>query len=123
MKRRKERLTSILMLLLLLSALAVANRSDVNIMSGMDVFTGSLVNFSNSPVIVENITVEKQINITNSNCVGECTLLSLDSGIGTSIINIDGDGGACLQLRDSDNAGWTYCIVLNGVMTCNATSC
>lgn len=31
--------------------------------------------------------------------------------------------GACLKLRDSDGAGWTYCTFLDGAMSCSQTSC
>lgn len=35
----------------------------------------------------------------------------------------DSDTPACLKLRDSDNGGWTYCVVLNGSMSCSTTPC
>ncbi len=50
-------------------------------------------------------------------------LLDVDGGSGTGTVEIDGDGGACLKLRDTDNAGWTYCTVLNGRLSCSTTPC
>ncbi len=40
-----------------------------------------------------------------------------------TIGNASGGSPACLKLRDSDDAGWTYCTVLNGSMNCTTTSC
>ncbi|MEI7452211.1 MAG: hypothetical protein WCK37_03320 [Candidatus Falkowbacteria bacterium] len=46
---------------------------------------------------------------------------------GTSTVEVGGSDhstkGSCLKLRDSDGAGWTYCTVLNGSLTCSQTSC
>jgi len=55
------------------------------------------------------------------------TLFHVSNNTATTTITI-GDGltegkGACLKLRDSDDAGWTYCSVLDGVMTCGTDSC
>ena len=40
-------------------------------------------------------------------------------------ITIDGgsSGGACLRLRDTDDAGYTYVTVLNGILTASQTEC
>jgi len=45
-------------------------------------------------------------------------LIHLDKGTGFGGVKVDGSSGACLMLRDTDDAGWTKCNVLNGVMTC-----
>jgi len=44
----------------------------------------------------------------------------------TSTVQIGGsssDKGACLKLRDSDGAGWSYCTILDGTLSCSQTSC
>lgn len=54
--------------------------------------------------------------------------LWIDGSGNVNVLNgsfIVGDSGtpACLKLRDSDNGGWTYCVVLNGSMSCSTTPC
>jgi len=50
--------------------------------------------------------------------------VSNDTATTTITIGNETSGkGACLKLRDSDGAGWTYCSVLDGVLTCGTTSC
>jgi hypothetical protein len=44
--------------------------------------------------------------------------MTVDAGASTGQLRIDGDSGACLMLQDTDNAGWTECDALNGVLTC-----
>jgi len=44
----------------------------------------------------------------------------------TSTIEIDSNSltqGGCLKIKDVDGGGYTYCYVLDGAMTCSATSC
>ena len=50
--------------------------------------------------------------------------VSKDSATTTVIIgNESGSSRACLKLRDSDDAGWSYCTILDGTMNCATTSC
>jgi len=51
------------------------------------------------------------------------TLIQADVAAGRGVVSVDGATGACLQLRDTDDAGWTYCTVLDGTMTCSVTPC
>lgn len=44
--------------------------------------------------------------------------LMVNGGAGFGSIKADGDSGGCIMLQDTDNAGWTECKVLDGVMTC-----
>ncbi len=44
--------------------------------------------------------------------------VSLDGGTGAYGYKADGSTGGCLMLRDTDDAGWTECCALNGVLTC-----
>lgn len=44
--------------------------------------------------------------------------MSLDGETGFGTVKIDGDLGGCIMSQDSDNAGFTKCITLNGTMTC-----
>lgn len=44
--------------------------------------------------------------------------LTID-GTNTNSMTISGTAGACLMLEDTDEAGWTECDVLNGVMSCS----
>lgn len=44
----------------------------------------------------------------------------------TSTISVGSDynsKGACLELRDSDGAGTSYCTILDGTLSCSTTSC
>ncbi len=50
-------------------------------------------------------------------------LLDLDEGTGRGIIEIDGSTGGCLKIRDTDDAAWTYCTVIGGVMSCSTSAC
>lgn len=45
--------------------------------------------------------------------------LDIDEGTGVGQITLDGSTGGCLMIRDTDDAGWTECDVLDGVMTCS----
>lgn len=49
--------------------------------------------------------------------------LDIEGGTGTGIIEINGANGGCLKIRDTDDAGFTYCTVLNGTMTCSTSPC
>ncbi len=51
------------------------------------------------------------------------TLFDGDEGTGRGIMTLDGSTGGCLKIRDTDDAGWTYCVVLNGTMTCSTSAC
>ncbi len=50
-------------------------------------------------------------------------LLDVDGGTDAGTVEIDGNAGACLKLRDRDDAGWTYCTALNGRLSCSTTPC
>lgn len=44
----------------------------------------------------------------------------------TSTLEVGGSmssNGACIKLRDSDGAGWSYCTILDGTLSCSQTSC
>lgn len=69
------------------------------------------VNGVSNRVVFEN---DGDVGIGNST---PNTKLSLD-GTGNIGIKIDGSSGGCLMIRDTDDAGWTECFVLNGVMSC-----
>lgn len=45
--------------------------------------------------------------------------LDIDQGICKGQVTIDGLTGGCLMIRDTDDAGWTECRTLDGVMTCS----
>ena len=49
--------------------------------------------------------------------------VDIDPGIGTGSVIIDGSNGGCLIIRDTDDAGFTYCTTLNGILTCSMTAC
>lgn len=44
--------------------------------------------------------------------------IDVDRGTGFGDLRLDGSSGGCLMIRDTDDAGWTKCTVLNGTMTC-----
>jgi type II secretory pathway pseudopilin PulG len=50
-------------------------------------------------------------------------LLDLDAGSGRGIIEVDGSTGGCLKIRDTDDAGWTYCTALDGTLSCSVSAC
>lgn len=45
--------------------------------------------------------------------------LSLDVGTGAGQATLDGSTGGCIMLRDTDDAGWTECDALDGVLSCS----
>lgn len=45
--------------------------------------------------------------------------LQLDGGAAAGQATLDGDVGGCIMLQDTDNAGWTECDALNGVLSCS----
>ncbi len=47
------------------------------------------------------------------------SILAIDKGTGWGQITSDGSSGGCLMLRDTDDAGWTECSVLDGTMSCS----
>ena len=46
-------------------------------------------------------------------------ILHVDKGTGVGQATLDGSTGGCLMLRDTDDAGWTECDALDGVLTCS----
>ena len=48
----------------------------------------------------------------------QASQLGYDRGTGFGEVEIDGSSGGCLMIRDTDDAGWTQCTVLNGTMSC-----
>lgn len=47
------------------------------------------------------------------------SIVHVNAGTGVGQLTLDGDTGGCLMFQDTDNAGWTECDVLNGVMSCS----
>ncbi|MFC1629932.1 hypothetical protein ACFL06_00135 [Patescibacteria group bacterium] len=45
--------------------------------------------------------------------------------VGGGVVEILGPSATagCLKIRDTDDAGWTYCTTLNGTLSCNTTGC
>lgn len=69
-------------------------------------------------------TTNERVQISSSGFVGigsasPSGLIDADAGTGTGQVRIDGSLGACLMLRDTDDAGWTECDALDGVLTCS----
>lgn len=50
-------------------------------------------------------------------------MFDLNGGAGRGILEIDGDTGGCLKLQDTDNAGFTFCTSLNGILFCSMSAC
>jgi len=64
------------------------------------------------------------VTITGGGLVGigvtpSLGILHLDKGTGIGQATLDGSTGGCLMLRDTDDAGWTECDALDGVLTCS----
>jgi hypothetical protein len=49
--------------------------------------------------------------------------LDVDGRTGVGVIEVDGSGGGCLKLQDTDDGGFTYCTALNGALSCSTTPC
>lgn len=47
------------------------------------------------------------------------SILAIDKGTGYGQVTADGSSGGCLMFRDTDDAGWTECTFLDGVMSCS----
>ncbi len=66
----------------------------------------------------------EKVRITAAGSMGIGTaspnaILHVDKGTGVGQLTLDGSTGGCLMIRDTDDAGWTECDVLDGVMTCS----
>ena len=49
--------------------------------------------------------------------------LDVEGGSGRAIIEADGDTGGCLKIQDTDNGGFTFCLALNGTLSCSSSAC
>jgi hypothetical protein len=84
-----------------------------------DNLAGYLQFATNSP----SGTVQEFMRISSGGNVGIGTTspnakLDIDAGTGFGSMRLNGTSGGCMMLRDTDNAGWTKCTALNGVLTC-----
>jgi len=71
---------------------------------------------------VEKVRIDTSGNVgigTN----GPSANLDVDAGTGRGIIEVDGSNGGCLKIRDTDDAGFTYCTVLDGAISCSTNAC
>ena len=89
--------------------------------------------FINTAAPSGGLIVEKNVGIGTTSPVGALTVMNGNVGIGTwspisalevkalgsAQITINGASGGCLMFRDTDNAGWTECNALNGILTCS----
>lgn len=72
------------------------------------------------------LTSETQVGISfdlgtgdvGVNTSSPSSTLDVDAGTGIGTIEADGSLGACLAIRDTDDAGWTCCDALNGTLSC-----
>jgi lysophospholipase L1-like esterase len=74
------------------------------------------------------LTVNGQFNVNGNVAIGTTTapnLLSVKAQTGTSTIEVGTNAktASCLKFEDTDKAGWTYCVFLNGTMTCSQNDC
>jgi hypothetical protein len=72
--------------------------------------------------VIEDNAIAEKMRISGSGNIGigtdaPDTELHLSGGANTGI-KIDGSSGGCLMIRDTDDAGWTECFTLNGVLSC-----
>ena len=68
--------------------------------------------------VSEAITIVAGGNVGIGNITPSAKLdINEDTGFGD--VRVDGSSGACLMLRDTDDAGWTKCTTLDGVMSCS----
>ncbi len=77
------------------------NKNNYNPASGVGVFT---------------VLESGNVGIGNS---APAASLVIDEGTGVGQITLDGSTGGCLMFRDTDDAGWSECDLLDGVMTCS----
>jgi len=82
-------------------------------------FTGGV----NKDLFIGNFA-EKQLYLKGDGKTGmgtddPQTILDIDGDTGFGDVRVDGATGACLMLRDTDDAGWTKCTTLDGVMSCS----
>ena len=88
--------------------------------------TSPFMSITQKGQILFNTTTQSGIGTTTAGTVFIAAPLIVDTGKnGSSTVVQIGDVGtrACLQIRDIDNNGWSYCRVKSGVFTCSTVSC
>ena len=83
---------------------------------------GDLVGISTMTGNTSGIKISTAFAVTGLVGIGTTTprsIVDIDKGTGVGQVTIDGSTGACLMLRDTDDAGWTECDALDGTLTCS----
>ena len=75
--------------------------------------------------VIWTLPIADAVGLIQSNGSGTLSIsnvlsgtVSLDGGTGAFGFKADGSVGGCLMLRDTDDAGWTECCALDGVLSC-----
>ena len=106
-------------------SLDVANATDTNLLRLVD--TGAVSYAVTSGATPARIMLDaNSTNVLSIQSTGGLVGIGLIApdeelhveGTGNVGVKIDGSSGGCLMIRDTDDAGWTECFTLNGVLSC-----
>ena len=85
---------------------------------------GSVINIDVYRDLLFRFSGVEKIRFTSDGKVGIGTSspsesLDVNGGILSQAVTIDNGASSCLMIRDTDDAGWTECFTLDGVMSCS----
>lgn len=95
------------------------------------IYNSSDITLSDDEGAALAVDVNGYLQISDSSILDSLTIgtlttsstLIIHSITSTITIGTTSVSHGCLKMQDTDESGWTYCTVLNGVMGCTSTPC